>query len=70
MMSLDPAEIMERFPEKSPIFMLGMKRRVYWTAQIVFAGFCGLFLFLGYNDIFRNNFTVTVPIFLLIGSLF
>lgn len=66
-MYLEAAEVIEKFPEKSPIFMLSMKRRVYWTAQIVFAGFLGFFLYLGYNQIFSNNYLFLVPFFLVLG---
>ena len=69
LMYLEAAEVIERFPEKSPIFMLSMKRRVYWTAQIVFTAFLGMFLYMGYNQIFQNNYLFMVPLFLLLGIL-
>lgn len=70
MMYIEAAEIIEKFPERSPIFMLNMKRRVYWTAQIVFIAFLGFFLYLGYNQIFERNYLFLVPLFLIIGSRF
>lgn len=66
---MEAAEIIEKFPERSPIFMLSMKRRVYWTAQIVFVGFLGFFLYLGYNQIFLNNYLLLVPLFLGLGKV-
>ena len=69
LMYLEAAEVIEKFPEKSPIFMLSMKRRVYWTAQIVYVGFLGLFLYLGYNNIFQSNYIILIPVFLILGSI-
>lgn len=66
---LEATELIKMYPEKSPLFMIGMKRRVYWTIMICLTAFLGLFLNLGYNGIFSNNFIVMIPLFLLAGSL-
>lgn len=64
---LEAAELIKKYPEKSPIFMIGMKRRVYWTIMICMSSLLGIFLNLGYNGIFMNNFLVMIPVFLFAG---
>lgn len=65
---MDPAEIIEKFPEKSPIFMIGMKRRGFWIVQIMTSCFFGIFLNLGYTTFFQNNYLLVFPCLQLLGS--
>lgn len=65
---MEASELIKKYPEKSPIFMISMKRRVYWMVQVCFAAFLGFFLNLGYNGIFQKNYLALIPVFLLIGK--
>lgn len=61
-------EILEKYPDKSPIYMLEMKRRVYWVCQFLVYAFFGLFLNMGYREFYRSNILVIVPVMLLFGT--
>jgi len=69
MSKVEIEEYLEKFPDKSPIYMLEMKRRVFWVCQfLVYAGF-GLFINMGYREFYRRHLLVVVPVMLLFGSL-
>lgn len=66
--TLQTEEFLEKYPDKSPVYMLEMKRRVYWVCQLLIYAFFGLFLNMGYREFYRTHVLVIVPVLLLCGT--
>lgn len=64
---MDVAELLEKYPEKSPIFMIGMKRRVFWVIQLMAACLFGLFINLGYTKAYQQYYLIIIPVLLIFG---
>ena len=62
-------DLLEKYPDKSPVFMLSMKRRVYWVCQFLVATSFGLFLNMGYRTFYKSKFLIAIPMMILFGIL-
>ena len=67
MQVLEPQELLEKYPDQSPISILKMKRTSQTFLLMLMVLSFGLILNLGYTDFYRRNYLLLVPLGCFIG---
>lgn len=69
MQVLDPQDLLEKYPDQSPISILKMKQSCQSFVLMLIVLSFGLILNLGYTDFYRKNYLLLVPFSCFIGKI-
>jgi hypothetical protein len=69
MQILEPADLLEKYPDQSPISVLKMKRSAQTFVLLLVVMAMGMIINLGYRKFYRNNYLLLIPLACIIGSL-